>query len=318
MKALWVPVLCLILSVQPCKGRSVKSSIPCWSQCCRKKFLSMPNTGISQRNFHRMELRGGSVRELGAFSTQLLESDLQLADSPKDVIAVLKKHKNETFESITNKYILEKLLATLTDLWEEQDAWQWFGTIRRILARVRAMCRGWEKPQSIRRILMNLSHIMRILSGNTCFKQDCLEILHMQNAMCQKLLEDNRKCDGECLADIVSALAATAFAHFNATQRGVDDFPDIRRACKAMLQRFVDLPSVTVTDVRLKYLEPSDMIDLIWSLTTPVQPDIGQINVTQINNDKFCRVANETFAAQKPIFLSCNHTLRLQMKAMRN
>mmetsp|Transcript_23153 Transcript_23153/g.75318 ORF Transcript_23153/g.75318 Transcript_23153/m.75318 type:complete len:1305 (-) Transcript_23153:2546-6460(-) len=344
MKALWVPVLCLILSVQPCKGRSVKSSIPCWSQCCRKKFLSMPNTGISQRNFHRMELRGGSVRELGAFSTQLLESDLQLADSPKDVIAVLKKHKNETFESITNKYILEKLLATLTDLWEEQDAWQWFGTIRRILARVRAMCRGWEKPQSIRRILMNLSHIMRILSGNTCFKQDCLEILHMQNAMCQKLLEDNRKCDGECLADIVSALAATAFAHFNATQRGVDDFPDIRRACKAMLQRFVDLPSVTVTDVsktmwacsvlqcldlpascylsrrllkdEFTDLEPSDMIDLIWSLTTPVQPDIGQINVTQINNDKFCRVANETFAAQKPIFLSCNHTLRLQMKAV--
>ena len=58
------------------------------------------------------------------------------------------------------------------------------------------------------------------------------------------------------------------------------------------------------------------MIDLIWSLTTQVQADISQFNVTQINNDKFCRVANETFAAQKPIFLSCNHTLRLQIKVV--
>eukprot|EP00960_Hanusia_phi_P017979 528483-Hanusia_phi.AAC.2 len=196
-------VLVLVLAAQVCHG--AVSTLLCRMQQSHKTLPRLSAVATNFGSSATMKLRGGVDRQLDSFEANLLESDLRLAETPQDVMTVLKRHRNETFESVTRKYTLEKLLATIAEI-EHEDCAQWYSTVRNVLRRVKSVLHEWEKPQGIRRILMNLSHIMKMLSGNECFREDCLDILHMQEAMSQRLLGNDRNFDGECLADVVSAL----------------------------------------------------------------------------------------------------------------
>eukprot|EP00960_Hanusia_phi_P017980 528483-Hanusia_phi.AAC.3 len=135
--------------------------------------------------------------------------------------------------------------------------------------------------------------------------------------------------------------AASAYAHINATQQKREDFQNFEPVCKAILRRFVALPNVASADVRFRFfwaflcaltshslhllealilsvdfqdLEPSYIIDLIWSLTQE-QPVTKQIEHPLIANDAVCEATSKLSSANRPIFLSCNHTMKLQKRA---